>query len=171
MPRPKKFSDLPEYEELLIVIGEAIALKGEVPAITLAELIGNMYSSGMSKEAIRAQLLKDLREGGPIFGGFRKAFTSTFTQSIERSSQLVMNSVYRSDLPRDQLYSWVMTKDNNCEDCIERSQRDPQTLEEWELEGLPQSGVTVCGLNCGCKLVPEGVQVPVDDREVISSTE
>lgn len=165
------FSKSKKFEELLRIVIEGATLKSEIPAITLHELVRGMIESGMDKELVKERLLRDLREGGPIFGEFRKQFTSLASQSVELTSSLVTNSIYKSDLPRDMLYKWVMYKAHNCEDCVERSGRDAQTLEEWELEGIPGSGVTICGLNCGCRLEPEGATEKVDERETVSASE
>ena len=166
------FSDTEEFETILEIVLDIAADKARRAALDLSGIVKAMRSSGMSDDAIRENLLRDFAEGGRIFASFKSQFTSSLNSGVERASHLVSNSIYKSELPRETLYTWVLTKQNNCEDCIERSTRDAQTLEQWELEGLPQSGVTVCGDNCGCYLSPDSAGVTLaDEREPISANE
>ena len=51
-----------------------------------------------------------------------------------------------------------------CDDCASRvGQVD--TWENWQAEGLPGSGFSVCKENCYCQLIPE--DIPIDDKVII----
>lgn len=52
--------------------------------MNLEEYIQDRVNKGESLEVVRADLLKDLEEGGPIFGDFKKALQPTFPNSVSR---------------------------------------------------------------------------------------
>jgi hypothetical protein len=55
--------------------------------------------------------------------------------------------------------TWVTIGDNRvCPDCVSRD-GDTREAEEWEAQGMPREGFTVCGDLCRCDLIP----VDVDD--------
>lgn len=150
-------SDLGGYaESVLSILIENTLGSAEIPAIRLEDLVKNMRLGGMGDDEIRKVLKDDLYNGGPLFGGFRKQFKASGEQVIERSSQLVTNDIYKSELPREQTYDWELDDrvTNHCEDCLDRAEWEPMTLEEWELVGIPGSGVTACNLYCYCNLKP-----------------
>lgn len=155
--------DLGEYAaSVLSILIENTLGSAEIPAIRLEDLVRNMRLSGLGDEEIRTRLKEDLRNGGPLFSGFASQFKRSGEQIIERSSQLVTNSIYKSELPRDQEYKWELDDrvTNHCEDCLDRAEWDAMSLEEWELVGIPGSGVTACNLSCYCGLVPVEKNVP-----------
>ena len=116
----------------------------------------------MSKDAIKQRLVDDLHNGGPIFGDFRSQFKSIGERAIENGSQVTHNAVYSEALGDSQLYLWVLDPrvENHCDDCLERAEWEPKTMQEWEDLGLPGSGVTVCTTHCYCNLEPEGNATP-----------
>lgn len=54
------------------------------PAISLDEYIKIRLAEGTTKEAIKEELLKDLKEGGLIFKEFREMFKPTYPNSKPR---------------------------------------------------------------------------------------
>lgn len=53
---------------------------------------------------------------------------------------------------------WRTAQDNRvCDDCGGRHGVGGKTIDEWSVQGLPGSGWSVCGGNCRCELIPEGV--------------
>jgi hypothetical protein len=109
-------------------------------------------AQGSTIDVIREDLLTDLNEGGRIFGEFRNALRPTFDGSVNRFSDAGELSV----LGKSGQYRWVAVLINTCDDCLERHGRT-QTWAEWEEEGLPRAGSTVCAENCKCVLLPAEV--------------
>ena len=134
-----------ELETLEILL----AAKVRRSAITLAEYIQLRLTQGATLEVIRADLLKDLEEGGRIFGEFRNAIEPTFAGSVNRFrdiGQLAETGISKT-------WRWVAVLINTCPDCLERHGQT-KDWEEWEAVGLPRTGMTVCMHNCHCMLVP-----------------
>jgi hypothetical protein len=127
-----------------------IVLAGKVmrSAITLEEYVKLRLSQGATLGAIRADLLADLEEGGRIFGEFKNSLRPTFAGSTNRFRDIGM----LAETGISATFRWVAVLVNTCPDCIERHNQ-VKPWAEWEEEGLPRSGATVCGQNCKCILV------------------
>lgn len=123
--------------------------KASRTTITLQEFIAGAQAQGVSDEAIEAELTRDLEEGGRIFGEFRSAVKATSNGIINR----LRDSAEFSSIGIDTTYRWVAVLVNTCPDCLERHGR-VQRWEDWEAEGLPRTGQTVCKENCRCVLLP-----------------
>ena len=121
-------------------------------AITLQEYIQMRQSQGASLEAIRNDLLTDLEEGGRIFGEFINSLKPTFSGSTSRFRDIGT----LAEIGVTKTYRWVAVLINTCSDCLERHNQ-AKSWAEWEAEGLPRSGATVCGQNCKCVLIPDEV--------------
>ncbi len=121
-------------------------------ALTLEEYVQMRLSQGAAIEAIRADLLKDLEEGGKIFGEFKNALQPTFAGSTNRFRDVGM----LAETGTEKQWRWVAVLVNTCPDCLERHNQIKHWA-DWEEEGLPRSGATVCGQNCKCVLLPEEV--------------
>ncbi len=117
-------------------------------ALTLEEYIQMRLSQGATLEIIRADLLTDLEEGGRIFGEFKNALQPTFAGSVNRFRDVGV----LSETGISETYRWVAVLVNTCPDCIDRHNQVKKWV-DWEEEGLPRSGATVCGQNCKCILV------------------
>ena len=124
--------------------------KASKSAITIDEFINLRLSQGASQDSIRDALLRDLREGGRIFGEFRSSIKATARGSINRVRD---NSIY-SEYGVDRQYRWVAVLVRTCPDCLE-NHGSVKTWDEWEQSrfGLPRSGGTICRENCRCVLV------------------
>ena len=121
-------------------------------ALTLEEYIQMRLSQGATLEVIRADLLTDLETSGRIFGEFTNALKPTFAGSVNRFRDVGA----LAEMGISQKYRWVAILVNTCPDCLERHNQSKK-WEEWEAEGLPRSGATVCGQNCKCVLLPEEI--------------
>lgn len=130
-------------------------------AVTIEEYVQVAVSQGMSKKAIRDYLLKDLEEGGRIFGEFRNAIKATGNGSLNRFRDVAQYS--DMDIG-EKKYRWVAVLVNTCPDCEDRHAK-VRSWDEWEALGLPRSGNTVCKQHCRCVLLPEeSVEVDVIKR-------
>lgn len=118
-------------------------------ALTLEEYIQIRQIQGATLEVIRADLLKDLKEGGRIFGEFKNALRPTFAGSVNRFRDIGA----LAEMGISNKYRWVAVLINTCPDCLDRHNQVKDWV-EWEIEGLPRTGATVCKENCKCVLLP-----------------
>ena len=119
-------------------------------ALTIDEFIQSRLLLGATEEEISKMLLEDLENNGRIFSEFRRAIKSTARGSINR----VRDIGYFSEEGVDRNYRWSAVLVKTCPDCLARHGQ-VKTWEEWEAEGLPRTGATVCRENCHCVLIPE----------------
>jgi hypothetical protein len=132
----------------LVTLDIVLAAKIGRTALTLEEYIQMRQSQGAALEIIRADLLTDLEEGGRIFGEFKNALQPTFAGSVSRFRDI--GTLAETGISAT--YRWVAVLVNTCPDCLDRHNQVKKWA-EWEEEGLPRSGATVCGQNCHCVLV------------------
>lgn len=127
-----------------------LTTKAARTALTLDEHIQTRLLAGATGDEIRRQLTDDLLNNGRIFSEFRRAVKSTARGSVNR----VRDASYFSEFEVDRSYRWSAVLVNTCPDCLDRH-NTAKTWEEWEAEGLPRTGQTVCRENCHCVLVPD----------------
>ncbi len=127
-----------------------LAAKAGKMAITLDEYLQTRLLNGASREALLNDLLDDLENGGRIFGEFRRSIRATANGTIHRFRDIGQFS----EEGVDQKYRWAAVLVNTCPDCIDRH-GTLKSWEEWEADGLPRTGMTVCKENCRCVLIPE----------------
>lgn len=121
-------------------------------SISIEEYINTRLLQGADEAVIEADLINDLENGGRIFGEFRKAVGATANGAVHRSRDASLYSNPSISIAEEK-FRWVAVLINTCPDCLDRHGRE-QTYDEWEAEGLPRSGVTVCKENCKCMLLP-----------------
>lgn len=136
---------LKELNTLEIVLTSKV----EKTAITLEEYINLRLSQGVSEKVLEADLLKDLEEGGRIFGEFRNALKSAWAGSTGR----LRDVGELAELGLDGLWKWCAVLVNTCPDCVERHNQ-VKTWNEWEMIGLPRTNATVCEQHCKCVVIP-----------------
>lgn len=130
-------------------------------ALTIEEYIETRLLQGASINAIQEDLLTDLEEGGRIFGEFRNAIAATSNGIINRAR----DTAIFSEIGIDTKYRWVAVLINTCPDCLERHGQ-VKKWDEWQADGLPRTGQTVCKDNCKCVLLPEAnVEIDPVQRE------
>lgn len=152
MPDKEIFDKLSDREiETLQIMLWAKAAR---TSVTIEEYVQIRVLQGASYESIRNDLLTDLNEGGRIFGEFRRAIRATANGTINR----FRDNAQFSELGIDKTYKWAAVLVRTCPDCMDRHGRE-QTWEEWEAEGLPRTGQTVCKENCRCMLIPGEMSV------------
>ncbi len=138
-------------EDMWINLTGAVNATAEIQSIGLYQVINKMSTSGMSKGAIKETLIRDLREGGQIFGDFRKQFKSNIKWGIEETAR----KEFEKGLDKvNGMWEWLAISDDKvCDDCMERNTMSPMLWPEWETIGLPGGGSTICGANCRCRMV------------------
>ena len=112
-------------------------------AATIDEYIQTRMLNGTDIYTIRADLLTDLNEGGRIFGEFRNAIKAT----VHGNTMRIRDVTQFSNQGVDVSYRWVAVLINTCPDCMDRH-NEVKTWGQWEEDGMPRTGQTVCGENC-----------------------
>lgn len=124
--------------------------KVERTAVSIEEYFRTRIVQGIPVETIRQELRNDFLNNGRIFGEFRNAVKAT-----ARGNMLRLRDIGQfSESGIEQKYRWVAILVNTCPDCIDRHNKI-MSWSEWEAEGLPRTGHTVCKDNCKCALLPE----------------
>lgn len=131
-----------------------ISLSAEVSraSATLKEIVDKLRLAGMDKDSIKQNLEKDLAEGGRVFGPFRRAIKATTEGTIGKIS----TDAYLAEFGTDIKYTWIAALVNTCEDCLPRH-GEIKSYDEWEADGLPRAGWSVCKENCQCVLIPQEI--------------
>jgi len=118
--------------------------------VTLEEYISVRLLQGASKKAIYDALIQDLNTGGRIFGEFRNSIRATSNAVISRSR----DTAVIEETGMEERLRWVAVLDERtCPDCNENHGKE-KTWGEWERDGLPRTGATVCRNFCRCILAP-----------------
>jgi len=119
-------------------------------AITIDEYYRSRVAQGVSPNTIEKELIDDLENGGKMFNEFRNVVKATAHGNMMRISDAAIAGENGVEVQ----YRWVAVFVNTCPDCMELH-GEVKSWDEWESEGLPRSGNTVCGDNCQCMLLPE----------------
>jgi hypothetical protein len=155
MTEEQKQKLLEDYET--IALGN-LMLEGEKAALTLRQYIKQAVMDGATRDELKDFLLTDLREGGQIFGSYRKQFRQQVVNTIEKTSRDAKIYIQQAEKKKGkETWTWILEASaNNCEDCLGRSGQT-MTMEEWRAVGLPQGGRTICGMYCQCELIKDGI--------------
>ncbi len=138
--------------DLQITMANLISTSATQTAMSIEELVTTMRLAGMTDNAIKETLLRDLREGGILFGTFRNKMKNTVKNAVEFSSNGSANGEFTKAGVQE--FRWVSVGDKSvCPDC-EGRHGETGTMEFFETIGLPASGFSVCTTNCRCQLVP-----------------
>lgn len=117
--------------------------------LSIDEYIQGRLLQGTSLDVIKVDLLDDLANNGRLFSEFRRAIKATVRGSVNRAR----DNAFFNEEGFTTMYRWSAVLVKTCPDCLARHGKI-KTYEEWEAEGLPRSGQTVCRDNCHCILVP-----------------
>ena len=134
----------------LEMMGIFLSTKAVRTALTIDEFVQSRLAAGATREEILRQLIDDLQNNGRMFSEFRRAIKSTARGSINR----VRDVGYFSEEGIQTKYRWSAILVKTCPDCLDRHGQ-VKTWDEWEAEGMPRAGATVCRENCHCVLVAE----------------
>lgn len=132
-----------------------LAGKAAKTGASIEEYIQSRLVQGVSLENIKKELINDLETGGPFFGDFLRSVKATAQGNMSR----LRNIPIFEENGLNAKYRWVAVLVNTCPDCMDRHGQ-VKTWEDWEDEGLPQTGATICeqrwGIGtCRCMLMPE----------------
>jgi hypothetical protein len=164
LPRSEILSEVIDFlDEVSLVV--SIEIEGTVAktVIDIETLVKRMRATGASDKAIREVLLNDLNQGGRIFGSFKNQFKATSDFAVGRMS--TYGELYEYGKAGVEEWKWFAKDvDKACPDCQGRH-GDIGSYEEWEEAGMPQSGFSICGLHCKCKILPTGSWVDKPEGE------
>ena len=147
-------NDIPEGIETMIMgIVDQLSYDVEIFNTNIEKAVAGMVANGMTDDAIKAVIATDMKEGGRIFGQLRNEIKSQVVFGINQSAKIGQYANYDLD---KMLFTWVVVGGHKvCPDCDSRAGQI-KTFAEWEAEGLPGSGWSVCKGYCYCVLDPVG---------------
>ncbi|MDD5391084.1 MAG: hypothetical protein PHD37_17235 [Gallionellaceae bacterium] len=139
------------------VIGERITIKLATEAEGWGERIKQKVklwaAAGLSEDVIVKKIKEACSPGGEIFESIMSGFRNCTGEAVD---YITIEEVHRNWKGADS-WIWISVEDaDRCEDCRERDGRI-QSWAEWEAEGLPGTGATVCGWRCRCSLEPSDI--------------
>ena len=147
-------AEIPEGIETMIMgIVDQLSFDVEIFKTNIEKAVSTMVTNGMTDDNIRTVMRKDMLEGGRIFGQLRNDIKASVVVGINQSAKLGQYRNYDMD---KMLFTWVTVGGHKvCPDCDARS-GETKTWTEWEAEGIPGSGWSVCKGYCYCVLDPTG---------------
>ena len=143
--------------DLRIILMQGIQASAEKTQLSIEQYIAQQQAMGVSDEAILANLNDDLtNDRFGFFKEFRGQVRDTIIGGIHQASslgQFVENA--KNGLNKE--FKWILDPTiefkNHCEDCKMRYGQI-ETLQTWQLIGLPASGFSRCNQRCRCYLEP-----------------
>ena len=153
----------PELEEMLLSTLDDMVFEVEVFGTQIEKQVSKLTKAGLSTSAIEATINQDMLNGGRIVGQLRNSIKEAIVDGVNQSSRFGQYNGY--DL-NNAIFTWITVSSRVCEDCQAREGMTG-TFAEFESEGLPGSGRTVCGAYCYCVLDPTG---EVSTRVTIPNT-
>ena len=144
----------PEARQLLDQAMGKMLYDADVFTSRVNKAVQTQAAAGISTNAIKAGLLTDMQTGGPVFGEIRNSVKGALVEGINQSSRA--GQFQALDPESDTLFTWVTIAGHKvCLDCAPRGGQQ-KTLKEWEQEGLPGTGWSVCKGYCYCIIDPSG---------------
>ena len=142
----------------------AIAFFGSIFAERIEQEIGILRRAGVSDEGIIRALTNDLTTGGRIFGEYSRSIKRGIILGIMQGFRVGQDAIYGDSVR----FRWVSVGSPNiCSDCESRIDQ-VLSWSEWEAQGLPASGFSVCKENCYCQLIPE--EVDIDNPVIVQGS-
>ena len=143
----------PEVEAMLLGVVNQMAFDVQIFNTNIEKTVSTMMANGLSDKAIETVLAQDMANGGRIFGELKNSTKAAIAFGIGQASRLGQYENY--DLDKG-LMAWVTVGGHRiCHDCDGRA-GEVRTFAEWEVEGVPGSGWSVCQGFCYCVLDPTG---------------
>ena len=144
----------PEARELLEGTMNKMLYDADIFDSRVIKAVQTQGASGMSAAAISAGLANDMATGGPVFGEIRNTIKGSLVEGINQTGRAGSFEAYDAD--DKTLFMWVTVAGHKvCLDCAPRGGQE-KTFKEWEQEGMPGSGWSVCKGYCYCILDSSG---------------
>ena len=143
----------PEVETMLLGVMDKMVYDVRTFSNNLEKSVFTMTQAGISEDMIKETLKNDMGTGGRIFGELKNNTKASIVDGINQSAKMGQYQNYELDKGE---FVWVSVGGHRvCGDCDGRSGQK-MTFAEWEAEGLPGSGWSVCQGYCYCVLDPTG---------------
>ena len=148
-------------EDTLLWVALGLAFGIDIFNTRIEREIAILRGAGIRDREIIRILDTDRGTGGRIFGELRVLIKRGIVGGIMQGFRIGQDNIYGDNV----MMRWVSVGSPKiCVDCQGRlGQID--TWANWEAEGLPASGFSVCKENCYCQLIPE--DIPIDDKVII----
>ena len=131
-----------------------IIYDSEVFAQRVNKTIQTQGARGITFSNTAGMLATDMAERGRVFGELRNSIKESLVEGINQSGQAGSFQAY--DPEEKTIFTWVTVAGHKiCHDCSPRGGQRA-TLKEWEEQGMPATGWSVCGGYCYCILDPSG---------------
>ena len=157
----------PQVEAMMIGTIDQMVFNVNVFAENINKTVVNMGKAGVSSNVIKSTLNTDMKNGGKIFGQLRNETKETLVGGVNKASGIGQYETYLNNgVTEKSMFVWVTASGHRiCQDCVARAGAE-KTFKDWESEGVPGSGATVCGGYCYCVIDPVGKM----DKEVKINT-
>lgn len=144
--------------DLIIRLFAGVETASKRTTLTVQDYIFQQRAMGVDDEVVLQNLNDDLKtDKFGFFKSFKGEVRDTMLGGLHQASSLGQFQKF-SESGTNKKYRWVAVGDENmCRDCKERNGQI-ETLEVWELIGLPASGFSVCNERCRCILEPEAIE-------------
>ena len=160
----------PQVEAMIVGTIDQMVFNVNVFSEKINKTVVNMTNAGMNRQVITNTLNQDMKNGGQIFGELRNETRETLVGGINKSGALGQYETYLDNgITEESKFAWVTASGHKiCIDCAGRGGVE-KTFEQWESEGLPGSGWSVCRGYCYCVIDPVGKmdkQVEINTKSV-----
>ena len=156
----------PEVRELLENTMGKMIYDADVFANRINKTAQTQAAAGIAGTATQGMLATDMLTGGRVFGELRNSIKESLVEGINQTGQAGSFQAYDPD--EETLFVWVTVAGHKiCADCAPRG-GEQRKLREWENEGMPGTGWSVCGGHCYCILDPSGKispRIKMEERE------
>lgn len=157
----------PEVEQMIFNTLDRLSFNATTFGNKITSEYARLLAGGMDPSKAQAVLNKSMTTGGSMFGTLRHDTKEGIVEGMNQSGRMGQLDEYG---PLDQTFAWVTVSGHKiCSDCQARAGQ-VLTWAEWEAEGLPGAGWSLCGGFCYCVLDPTGklskeVQAPPGVQE------
>ena len=154
----------PQMENMLMGTMDSMLFDSRTFANGIEKHVTLLQSRGISSEVINQTLRNDMQTGGRIFGQLKNDVKAATHGAVNQAGGLGQQSEY----DENSNFMWVTVAGHKvCLDCATRGGHVLK-YKEWEGEGLPGIGWSVCKSFCYCILDPigkSGKQIDAPDAE------
>ena len=155
----------PELEAYILTQIESLFFDVTTFTNEINKQVSLLTANGLSQKQIINGLSNDLKNNGRIFGQLKNNTKAKVVETVNQSSRIGQESEYSGN----EKFAWVTVGGHKvCLDCEGRTGMI-MTYDQWETEGLPGTGWSVCQGYCYCVLDPTGTvgkKVQVDTTKI-----
>ena len=120
------------------------------------EFFLNAKISGRTHKDVVKELIKAAGDDKGFGVGFAKKIKRVGIDASRREAQQRAMMEYRKLAMPGELYKWVTVSGSPCPDCSLRA-GVVLSWSQWQENGRPGDGRTICGFSCNCQLMPETI--------------